>query len=138
MKAEWDILSAQWLDGVRARETALRLLFLAWYTCSEPVHLTGLDEAALPEGLIEELFEFLGGEATQDAEFLFVVAVMADVAPWCLGSNERRWEAIGERFWARLGGAVPGAETFLGRGEYGEYFAMQARAVIEAAARPDN
>jgi hypothetical protein len=126
MKAEWDSLFAQWLAGVRTREAALRLLFLTWYSCSEPQWLSGLEEVAPPDGLIDELFEFLGGEEATDAEVLYVVAVMAEVAAWCLG-EERRWEGVARSFWARLGGRVPAAEVFDGRGDYGEYFAHQAR-----------
>ena len=126
MKAEWDILLAQWLGGARAREGALHLLFLAWYSCSEPQYLSGLEGVTPPEGLIDDLFEFLGGEEAQDAEVLYVVAVMAEVAAWCLG-DEQRWERIAKSFWSRLGGRVPAPGVFAGRGEYGEYFAHQAR-----------
>lgn len=127
VKAEWDTLLAQWLGGDRSREAALRLLFLSWYSCMEPPHLTGLENDVAPEGLVDELFEFLGGEDSRDAEFLFVVAVMAEVAPWCLG-DEPHWEALAERFKARLGDNVPTPEVFSGRGGYGEYFAHQALA----------
>ena len=132
VKEEWDILLAQWLDGARSREAALRLMFLSWYSCIEPPHLTGLEGVVPPEGLVDELFEFLGGEESHDAEFLFVVAVMAEVASWCLG-DEQRWEGIAESFRARLGGDVPKPEGFLDRGEYGECFAHQARAQSNGA-----
>ena len=125
MKAEWDILLAQWLSGARSREAALHLLFLSWYSCVEPPHLTGLGDDIAPKRLVDELFEFLGGEQSLDAEFMFVVAVMAEVASWCLG-DDLRWETMAERFIERLGGNVPKPEVFLGRGGYGEYFAHQA------------
>lgn len=120
MKTEWNILLAESLGGVRTREAALRLLFLAWYSCSEPQYLSGLDEVAVPNGLVEELFGFISGEETQDTEALFVVAVMAEVAPWCLG-NEHRWGRVAGHFRSPLGGAVPTPEVFDGRGAYGEY-----------------
>jgi hypothetical protein len=120
------MLLTQWLGGERTREGALRLLFLAWYSCAEPQYLSGLEGVAPPGGLIGDLFEFLGGEEAQDAEVLYVVAVMAEVAAWCLG-DERRWARVGEGFRSRLGGRVPAPEVFAGRGEYGEYFARQAR-----------
>ncbi len=127
MKTEWETLLARWSSGDRTREAALRLMFLCWYSCIEPPHLTGLEGVVAPGGLIEELFEFLGGEDSTEAEFLFVVAVMAAVAPWCLG-DVQRWDAIGVRFRARLAGYVPAPEVFSGRGGYGEYFAGQALA----------
>jgi hypothetical protein len=125
MKAEWDTLSTQWLSGDRTREAALHLLFLSWYSCIEPPHLTGLEDDVAPQGLVDELFEFLGGEDSRDVEFMFVVAIMAEVAPWCLG-DVLHWEAVAERFRARLGDNVLRPEVFSGRGGYGEYFAHQA------------
>ena len=127
MKAEWDTLLAGWLAGDRTREAALRLMFLCWYSCIEPPHLTGLEGVIAPEGLRDELFDFLGGEDAADAEFLFVVSVMAAVAPWCLGAA-RRWDAVADNFRARLAGNVPSPGAFFGRGGYGEYFAGQALA----------
>ena len=132
LTAEWETLLAQWSGGTRTREAALRLMFLSWYSCIEPAHLTGLAGVAPPEGLVDDLFGFLGGEESMDAEVLFVVAVMAEVASWCLG-DERRWEGIADRFRARLGGLIPSPEVFSGRGEYGEYFAHQARASTRGA-----
>lgn len=126
MKAEWGILLAEWLGGARTREVALRLLFLSWYSCSEPQYLSGLEGVDPPEVLIDDLFEFLGGEEAQDTEVLYVVAVMSEVAAWCLG-NEQRWERVAKSFWSRLNGRVPAAKVFAGRGDYGEYFAHQAR-----------
>lgn len=102
------------------------LLFLAWYACSEPQYLSGLEGVAPPEGLIDDLFEFLGGEDAQDAEVLFVVAVMSDVAASCLG-DEQRWDRIAASFRSRLDGRIPTPEVFAGRGQYGEYFSHQAR-----------
>lgn len=126
MKAEWESLLAQWLGGARTREAALRLLFLSWYSCSEPQYLSRLEGVVPPEGLIDDLFEFLGGEEAQDAEVLFVVAAMAEVAAWCLG-DEYRWEGIARSFRSRLGSRMPSPEVFAERGGYGEYFAHQAR-----------
>ncbi len=132
MKAEWETLLTQWSGGARTREGALRLMFLSWYSCIEPPHLTGLDGVSTPEGLADELFGFLGGKDSLDVEFLFVVAVMAEVASWCLG-DEQHWERVAVRFRSRLDGRVPAPEVFVGRGEYGEYFAHQARASSRAA-----
>lgn len=77
--------------------------------------------------LAGELFEFPGGEDSRDTEFLFVLAVMAEAAPWCLG-DELHWEARAERFETRPGDNVLRPEVFSGRGGCGEYFAHQALA----------
>ena len=132
MKAEWNILLSQWQDGARSREAALRLLFLSWYSCSEPTILSGLDGVEPHKEFIDEVFEFLGGENADDVEILFVVAVMAEVAAWCLG-DEHRWERVAINFRSRLNGSVPAPDIFAERGTYGEYFAHHARVQSNAA-----
>jgi len=126
VKAEWDILLSQWQDGTQSRETALRLLFLSWYSCSEPTYLSGLDEVQPPKDFVDELFEFVGGQEADDIEVLFVVAVMAEVAAWCLG-DEHHWERVAGIFRSRLNGRVPALNIFAGRSTYGEYFEHHAR-----------
>lgn len=126
MKAEWDTLLTQWLNGLQTREGALQLLFLSWYSCSEPPYLSGLEGITPQVGLIDELFKFLGGEETQDVEVLFVIAVMGEVAGWCLGDDDH-WRTTADIFRSRLDGKVPAPKLFAGRGAYGDYFAHQAR-----------
>ena len=126
MKSEWDILFKKWQARNRTRDSALQLLFLAWYSCSEPTEFSGLSEDCWDKDLIEEIFEFLGAENSDDPEMLFVVSVMSEVAPECLGKR-RNWELAAVKFRQRLAGKVPNAESFLDRGSYGEYFAHQAR-----------
>ena len=82
---------------------------------SEPTYLSGLDEVEVQKDFVEELFKFLGGEEAWDIEVLFVVAVMAEVAAWCLG-NEHRWEMVAGIFRSRLNGGIPAPEMFAGRG----------------------
>jgi hypothetical protein len=134
MKAEWDGLLAQWLNGSQTREGALRLLFLSWYSCSEPPHLSGLEGVKPQEGLVDGLFKFLGGEETQDVEVLFVIAVMGEVAAWCLGEDDR-WRTTANIFRSRLDNRVPDSELFAGRGAYGEYFAHQAQTQSQTQSR---
>ena len=136
MRAEWDSLLAEWLNGSQTREGALRLLFLSWYSCSEPHYLSGLEGVEPEEGLVDELFEFLGGEETQDVEVLFIIAVMGEVAAWCLGEGDR-WRRTANSFWSRLDGRVPDQELFAGRGAYGEYFAHHIRSSLNRRLSPD-
>ena len=126
MKTEWETLLTQWRKGTKNREVALNLLFLSWYSCSEPPYLSGLEGVEIPKLFVDELFRFLGGEEAQDLEVLYVVKVMVNVAPYCLG-DEQYWERVGNIFSERLGDVVPNPKIFEGRGSYGEYFAHQAR-----------
>jgi len=122
------LLRERWADGPRDRETALRLLFLAWYSNAEPPFLTGL-----PDGdhfaVVSETFNALGGAASTDAEVCFVVGLMASLFPCCLG-DETEWSNLGHVLWRRAEALAPGTLTaadFEGRGAYGEYFAHMLR-----------
>lgn len=124
------MLKQRWGAGARDRETALRLLFLAWYAFAEPTPFTGLPYAEDTGILFREVFEELGGEASSDAEFLFAVGVMMAVAAYGVG-HEAEWAAIGERCAERARLLRPDGfhpEHFLGQGAYGDYMAHQAEA----------
>lgn len=121
MRSEWEMFFREWTGGTHSRDTALRLFFLAWYSCAEPQYLSGMEGVDPPPGLIDELFDYLGGQGVQDLETLFVIEFMADVAPWCLG-NEHRWTGIAQTFRFRRKGRQPSPEVFNGRGGYGDYF----------------
>lgn len=123
------MLKQRWGSGARDRETALRLLFLAWYAFAEPPPFTGLPYAEDTGTRFREVFEELGGEASSDAEFLFAVGVMMAVAAYGVG-HEAEWEAIGERCAERARLLRPEGfhpEHFLGQGAYGDYMAHQAK-----------
>ena len=117
-------LRTRWEAGYRDRETGLRLLFLAWYTCAEPTRLTGLPEQGGMMPLFQSVFAHLDGSLPNDPEFLFVAGYMAALWPWCCGQDVK-WEATGriclKKFQAT--GAVLLPVTFSGRGAYGFYFA---------------
>jgi hypothetical protein len=119
-------LLARLEQGAEDRETSLRLMFLTWYACSEPGHLTGLPHDAWTPSRFENLLERLGGPATTNPEVMFVVSVMASSFPDCCG-DETRWRAIGvdlaERYAALPAERKVDPATFEGRGAYGDYFA---------------
>ncbi|GEM_PF-657498 len=122
------MLKQRWGAGARDRETALRLMFLAWYAFAEPTPFTGLPYGEDTGTPFREAFEELGGEASSDAEFLFSIGVMMAVAAYGVG-HEAEWEAIGERCAERARLLRPEGfhpEHFLGMGAYGEYMAHQA------------
>lgn len=131
----YELLNERWQNGARDRETALRLLFLAWYSCSEPAHLTGLGAANPAPQLITDLFTNVGGEDAANEEVWFVVSIMAEVAPWCLG-DEKYWQEVGQRFRSRLRERDVRVRPALfdRRGAYGDYFAHQARVHAQSGA----
>jgi len=121
----YEALLERWRAELRDRETALRLLFLAWYAVVEPSCLTGLPHET--DLVATEVFEYLGGPASDDPEFLLVAAHMVSTFPWVfVGASEREWERRGRACRAkaeRLGISELPPERFAGRGEYGTYFA---------------
>ena len=129
----YEALLNRFEHGSRDRETSLRLMFLAWYSCSEPSFLTGLpeDDPGCPmPGVFRAAFEELGGELSEDPELLFTAGLMASMFPYCCGPAHE-WSAIGTALKSRYA-ALPAAErmtesAFVGRGAYGNYFAHMVR-----------
>jgi hypothetical protein len=125
----YEMLLERWEGGARDRETALRLLFLAWYTYARAGD-TGLSADVSPE-LFRDLATTLNLRTTADEEVCFVLHIMTQVAAWPFGgiAEERYWAERGEmcaaHFGDRLKRTSPG--IFEDRGEYGYYFAHQAR-----------
>lgn len=119
------MLQERWKSGNRDRETALRLLFLSWYSCSEPTWLTGLPDDQNTSIIFTDTFAALGGEQSSDAEVCFTVGLMAELFPWCIG-DETHWLAVGAKLSSRARELSPQGflpTLFAGRGAYGEYFA---------------
>lgn len=128
MEETYQRLRAGWDAGNRNRESALHLLFLTWWHWAEPDFLTGLSHDPAAPKLWRDVFDHFGGEASSDAEFLFVGAIMVAITPWVFeddGLPENRAKAMETRSLVlRPSGFQP--EAFEGRGDYGEYFAHQA------------
>jgi hypothetical protein len=112
--------------GNRDRETCLRLMFLAWYSCSDP----GLP-VAYPDGptemVFQAAFEELGGPSSEDPEVMLTAGLMASIFPWCCGSGVEEWSAVGDQVQKRYG-MLPTSRKlseskFEGRGEYGDHLA---------------
>ena len=125
----YDALRERFDGGHRDRETCLRVMFLAWYACSEPTWLTGLPEEGTKD-VFRAAFDQLGGEETTDPEVLCTTALMASMFPYCCGP-EAEWAAIGDRLTKRYEGvpaaSKPNESVFIGRGAYGKYFAHMVR-----------
>lgn len=118
------------------RETCLRLLFLAWYACSEPGFLTGLPEEQATSDVFGRVFDRLDGEDTDDPEVLGVVGLMASNFPYCCG-DEGHWATVGARLRQRYRSLPPahrfGPDHFKGRGAYGRYMAQMAPYLAEGS-----
>ena len=125
----FEMLEARWRDGERDRESGLRLFFLAWYSCAEPTQLTGLPQASMAP-TISELLQHFGGAESEDAEFLATLAIMSEVAPWCLdhslNSKAQSSHLLARALQLKPGGFAP--EYYADRGTYGDY--MQHMATI--------
>jgi hypothetical protein len=122
------LLKARWQAGRRDLETGLRLMFLAWYACTEPPFLTGLPTQEDTGRVFREVFAHFGGTASTEPELHYAVGLMCDLFPWCCG-NEDEWSAVGvecKNAAQRLKPEGYPPEHFEGRGAYGDYFVHMA------------
>jgi hypothetical protein len=97
---------------------------------ADPWFVTGMSDDPEASDLWLAIFRQFGGEASSDAEFLYVAAIMLEVAPWALAGDEIEWGAAAHRMRAcsldlRPNGFLP--EAFDERSDYGRYFAHQSR-----------
>jgi hypothetical protein len=90
-------LVERWELGCRDRETALRLAFLDWYSCSEPDFLTGMPElSASDASFFGECSEHLL-VSYYDDEVGFVLGWMMKSFPYCCGAGPvSDWLSRGE------------------------------------------
>lgn len=129
MKEDYTQLRDGWLAGDSDREHALHLLFLAWMHWADPPFVTGMPYDPGAVELWHKIFGHFGGEGSADAEFLHVAGLMAHLFPWVLG-DEQAWKEAAERMRVRSLQLRPEGfppELFEGRGDFGDYFAHQAR-----------
>ncbi|ADL02017.1 hypothetical protein [Brevundimonas subvibrioides] len=129
LEPDYRRLKAAWELGYRNREDALHLLFLAWMHWADPPFVTGMTDDPDAENLWLAIFSYFDGEDSADAEFLHVAGLMACIFPWGLG-DEVEWASRATRMKERSLDLKPDGfspEDFLGRSDYGDYFAHQAR-----------
>ena len=135
MENDYRELKTRWLTGERDRELGLRLMFFAWMHWADPPFVTGLTDDPDADALWRDAFTYSGGEASTDAEFLFVSGVMAELFPYAIG-DENEWSQRGSRMKERALNLQPAAlqlGAFEHRGEYGKYFAHQLREHLRSA-----
>jgi hypothetical protein len=135
LAAAYQILKREWEAGVREREVALHLLFLAWYGLCEPTHLTGFDEMPAQVNELEhtfnQVYHSLQPNIDSDPEMLYVVGLMAHLFPYLLG-DEATWIERSKHYRQRYRSLAPtglDSAIFRGRGAYGDYFAGQTQVV---------
>ncbi len=90
-------LLERWQFGLRDAETLIRLVFLFWYSRTEPSFLTGLTnqfEGFSVEGFIGEP----GGELNLDSEGRFVIGILGH-STYAFGlGDEEKWQRIARDF----------------------------------------
>jgi hypothetical protein len=133
LQPAYDALLDRWREA-QDRETGLRLLFLAWYAMAEPSFLTGLINPDESPHVAEErdarlvateVLHTLEGTLDVDPEFLLTTIHLIRVCPWAFDMTERESEELIRRYKGaaqNLGVTALRAESFAGRGAYGEYF----------------
>lgn len=130
LEPDYGRLKAAWELGLRDRDDALHLLFLAWMHWADPPFVTGMEDDLEADELWRTIYGYFGGEGSTDAEFLHVAGLMAGIFPWCLG-DEVEWASRATRMRTRSLNLKPDGfspKFFEGRSDYGDYFAHQARA----------
>lgn len=124
----YGLLLNYWRSGSRDRDIGIHLLFLSWYLMREPGQKTGLREEDQTHKELQSTFVEVRSRfakpLAEDAEFLFVVGVMAQLAPQLLG-DPKFWTELSEDYLARYGLLCPqgiSGDTFDESNAYGNYF----------------
>ena len=106
----------RWRNDLRDEETCVRLIFLRWYSCSEPVWLTGLEIEIWLTGLekemlsIESIIAEFGGENSLAAETLFIFGFLgSNLFAFCFG-EESVWQKKCKEFLKRAAELEPTPE----------------------------
>ena len=99
----------RWRNNLKDEETCVRLIFLRWYSCSEPIWLTGLDKE-IPS--VETIIGEFGGENSLSAETLFIVGFLgSSLYAFCFG-EESVWQEKCKCFLKRAAELEPNSQLF--------------------------
>jgi len=100
----------RWQFGLKDEETLIRLVFLFWYSRTEPPFLTGLNNEF--DGLsVERLLEEFGGEDRLGRESRFIIAMLG-YGEYAFGlGDETEWRAKSTTFLRDAGADEP--QSFL-------------------------
>ena len=124
-------LLEKWNAGNHTRKLGLDLMFHCWYLLEEPPMHTGFDATRVEDLNLTKIFNEVHDsfvlEIRNDPEMLYTVGLMAQLSPWALG-DETLWSARGLEYLKLYKLLKPNGldpKLFVGRGEYGKYFAHQ-------------
>jgi len=92
-------LQERWNAGLRDDETFIRLLFLRWYSISEPTTHNGLLESKL--NWVEELINAKGNLNDFSPELKFIIATLSYNFFWCFG-DDKKWENISPKLFEEV------------------------------------
>jgi len=95
----YDALVKRWEYGLTDNETFIRLLFLKWYSISEPNWYNGLPEQELLS--VEEFIHQRGDLFSFPLENQFIIAVLSHGFPWCFG-DEKKWQDISKQLFKNV------------------------------------
>lgn len=102
-------LLARWNNNLRDEETFIRLIFMHWYSCSEPNFLTGLEQESPST---EAFITGYGGEQKLSAETLFIIGLLGyDTFAFCFG-EEVLWRRKCREFLERAATREPTSQLF--------------------------
>lgn len=118
-----EALIERWNKAPHDKETALRLAFIEWWSCSEPDFLTGLPAYDHDSSLFPELFTYLVSPSMIDLRVCFALGWMTKEFPWCCGCGPASWEPEGNALWAEYKRSEGLDSTQFSDGsEFGRYF----------------
>ena len=105
-------LIARWVNELRDEETAIRLIFLRWYSKTEPQHLTGLADSETKIPPIETIIQQFGGEPRLSAECMFAIAILSfDGYAFGMG-DETIWQSKARQYFIRAAETEPRSVLF--------------------------
>jgi len=102
LSASREALLDRWRSLPPDKETALRLAFIEWWSCSEPDFLTGLPHYDYDTSLFPELAAYLTSASEIDTTVRFVLGWMSKSFPWCSGCGPTPWESVGAKLWSEF------------------------------------
>lgn len=133
LAAAYEILKNLWDDGIRDRELALHLFFLAWYGLVEPFDFTGFsrqpDRSEELNETLSQVHSYLEPQLGDDAEILYVVGLAAHLF-WFMFRDSAVWKQRGINYRQRYRSLAPSGidpNVFQDRGAYGDYYARQTQ-----------
>lgn len=107
-----DALLFRWTNELKDEETAMRLIFLRWFSRTEPPFLTGLNDLEEKLPAVEAIIEEFGGEDGLSAESKFILAILSFGGyAWGMG-DEATWKNKARQLFLVAADAEPKSYLF--------------------------